>query len=80
MGIHCIYKYWHWRNCHVTKHGNSLVLVINQPILELLRIAADKPLNIYERVCPYYFSSLRHRAPEEIPEGPEKGNRFAISL
>ncbi len=30
----------------VTKHGNSLALVIERPILELLRIDADTPLEI----------------------------------
>jgi antitoxin MazE len=28
------------------KHGNSLALVIDKPILELLRISADTPLEI----------------------------------
>ncbi len=30
----------------LTKHGNSLALVIERPILELLRIDADTPLEI----------------------------------
>jgi len=30
----------------LTKHGNSLALVIDRPVLELLKIAADTPLEI----------------------------------
>lgn len=30
----------------LTKHGNSLALVIERPILELLKIDADTPLEI----------------------------------
>lgn len=30
----------------LTKHGNSLALVIDKPILELLNIDADTPLSI----------------------------------
>lgn len=30
----------------LTKHGNSLALVIDKPILELLKISADTPLDI----------------------------------
>lgn len=30
----------------LTKHGNSLALVIDRPILDLLRIDADTPLDI----------------------------------
>ena len=30
----------------LTKHGNSLALVIDRPILELLKIDADTPLEI----------------------------------
>jgi antitoxin component of MazEF toxin-antitoxin module len=30
----------------LTKHGNSLALVIDKPILELLRIDPDQPLEI----------------------------------
>jgi antitoxin MazE len=30
----------------LTKHGNSLALVIDKPILDLLNIDADTPLNI----------------------------------
>jgi len=31
---------------HLTKHGNSLALVIDKPILELLKIDANTPLEI----------------------------------
>lgn len=31
---------------HLTKHGNSLALVIEKPILDLLKIDADTPLEI----------------------------------
>jgi antitoxin component of MazEF toxin-antitoxin module len=30
----------------LTKHGNSLALVIDRPILDLLRIGTDTPLDI----------------------------------
>lgn len=30
----------------MTKHGNSLALVIDRPVLDLLRIDADTPLEI----------------------------------
>jgi antitoxin component of MazEF toxin-antitoxin module len=30
----------------LTRHGNSLALVIDKPILELLNIDADTPLNV----------------------------------
>ena len=30
----------------LTKHGNSLALVIDKPILDLLKIGADTPLEI----------------------------------
>jgi antitoxin MazE len=30
----------------LTRHGNSLALVIDKPILEILNIAADTPLHI----------------------------------
>lgn len=30
----------------LTKHGNSLALVIDRPILDLLRIESDTPLDI----------------------------------
>ncbi len=30
----------------LTKHGNSLALVIDRPILELLRIDSDTPLDV----------------------------------
>lgn len=31
---------------HLTKHGNSLALVIDKPILDLLKIDADTPLEV----------------------------------
>ncbi len=31
---------------HLTKHGNSLALVIDKPVLDLLNINADTPLAI----------------------------------
>lgn len=30
----------------LTKHGNSLALVIDRPVLDLLRIDADTPLSV----------------------------------
>lgn len=31
---------------YLTKHGNSLALVIDRPILNLLRISPDSPLEV----------------------------------
>ncbi len=31
---------------HLTKHGNSLALVIDKPILELLQIDGDTPVTV----------------------------------
>ena len=31
---------------HLTKHGNSLALVIEKPILDLLNIGVDTPLEV----------------------------------
>ena len=31
---------------HLTKHGNSLALIIDKPVLDLLNITADTPLSI----------------------------------
>jgi len=31
---------------HLIKHGNSLALIIDKPILELLQISAETPLEI----------------------------------
>ena len=31
---------------HLTKHGNSLALVIDKPVLELLGIDAETPLSV----------------------------------
>jgi antitoxin MazE len=50
MVIHCIYIGWTKRGKPVikklTKHGNSLAVVIDRAVLDLLKIDADTPLEI----------------------------------
>jgi antitoxin component of MazEF toxin-antitoxin module len=50
----------------LTKHGNSMALVIDRPILELLKIEAETPLEITTDgkrliVCPAEPSARRER-------------------
>ena len=58
----------------LTKHGNSLALVIDKPILELLGIDADTPLSVTTDgacliVSPARKSARRKRFVEAVAEG-----------
>jgi len=56
---------------HLTKHGNSLALVIDKPILELLGIDAETPLSVTTNGT----SLVICRAPE-----PGRKKAFAAAL
>jgi len=43
----------------MTKHGNSLALVIDKPVLELLKIDADTPLEVSTDGCMLMISPVR---------------------
>ena len=50
----------------LTKHGNSYALVIDKPILEMLRISADTPLELTTNgealmVCPVRDKSRQRK-------------------
>lgn len=49
----------------LTRHGNSLALVIDKPILELLQIEADTPLQVRTNGKDLIVSPLR----DEISDG-----------
>ncbi len=60
----------------LTRHGNSLALVIDRPILELLKIDADTPLEISTDGQVLIVSPVRdaeHR--EKLERALEKVNR-----
>ena len=44
------------------KHGNSLALVIDKPILEMLKISADTPLELTSNGDALLVSPLRDKA------------------
>jgi len=44
------------------KHGNSLALVIDKPILELLQISADTPLELTNNGDVLMISPIRNKA------------------
>ena len=47
---------------HLTKHGNSLALVIDKPILDLLGAGPDTPFDITEAG----FDLLAHSPPQAV--------------
>ena len=47
------------------KHGNSLALVIDKPILEMLRISADTPLELTSNGDSLLVSPVRDEARQE---------------
>ena len=60
----------------LTRHGNSLALVIDRPILELLRIDADTPLEISTDGKVLIVSPVRGAAHQErFEKALEKVNR-----
>ena len=44
------------------KHGNSLALVIDKPILEMLEISADTPLELTSNGDALLISPVRNKA------------------
>lgn len=61
----------------LTKHGNSLALVIDKPVLELLNIDADTTLSVTTDgrcliIAPAAGSSRRKRFREAVSEGNRK--------
>jgi antitoxin component of MazEF toxin-antitoxin module len=60
----------------LTKHGNSLALVIDRPILELLKIDADTPLDISTDGQVLVISPVRDAEHQEkFEKALEKVNR-----
>jgi len=60
----------------LTKHGNSLALVIDRPILELLKIDADTPLEISTDGQVLVVSPVRDAEHQKkFEEALEKVNR-----
>jgi len=60
----------------LTKHGNSLALVIDRPILELLKIDADTPLEISTDGQVLIVSPVRDAEHQEkFEKALEKVNR-----
>lgn len=49
-------------NKTLIKHGNSLALVIDKPILEMLQISADTPLNLTTNGDALLVSPIRDKA------------------
>ena len=47
------------------KHGNSLALVIDKPILETLKISADTPLELTTNGDSLMISPIRDKARQE---------------
>jgi antitoxin MazE len=50
---------------NLTKHGNSYALVIDKPILELLRVTADTPFEIITDGQCLVLSPVRNRVQEK---------------
>lgn len=47
------------------KHGNSLALVIDKPVLEMLRISADTPLEVTTNGDAILISPVRNKARQD---------------
>jgi len=60
----------------LTKHGNSLALVIERPVLELLKIDSDTPLDITTDGSVLVISPVRDaKRRKEFEKALEKANR-----
>jgi len=60
----------------LTKHGNSLALVIERPVLELLKIDSDTPLDISTDGSVLVISPVRDaKRRREFEKALEKANR-----
>lgn len=66
----------------LTKHGNSLALVIDKPILELLEVGADTPLEITTNGDALIVQPIRDRQRQvRLDDTLERLNRqFAPAL
>ena len=65
----------------MTKHGNSLALVIERPILELLEIDSETPLSITTDgkcliVSPVRDPEMRKKFKEALEEGNRKYSKM----
>lgn len=47
---------------NLIKHGNSLALILDKPILDMLRISADTPLELTNNGDLLLISPIRDRA------------------
>lgn len=47
------------------KHGNSLALIIDKPILEMLQITADTPLELVSNGTDLVISPIRDKERQE---------------
>jgi antitoxin MazE len=60
----------------LTKHGNSYALVIDKPILEMLRISADTPLEVTTDGDSLLISPVRDKSRQKkLRASLEKINR-----
>ena len=65
---------------NLTKHGNSLALVIDRPVLDLLKIDADTPLDISTDgqvlvISPIRDASRRERFEKALQSANRKYGR-----
>lgn len=62
---------------NLTKHGNSLALIIDRPILELLDIGAETPVSISTDGISLFISPVRAIDPhkEKLAEIRNKVNK-----
>jgi antitoxin MazE len=61
---------------NLIRHGNSLALVIDKPILEMLQISADTPLEVTTNGDSLLVSPLRDKARQKkLRASLEKINR-----
>ncbi len=70
---------------HLTKHGNSLALVIDKPILDLLQIDGDTPLTVTTDgncliVSPAQDTERRRRFKEALAEGNRRYGKMLKRL
>ena len=63
-------------NKQLTRHGNSLALIIDRPILDLLKIDADTPLDITTDGANLVISPVRDPARrKQLKAAVVAGNR-----
>jgi antitoxin MazE len=69
----------------LTRHGNSLALVLDKPILDLLGIDAETPLEVTTdgsrlRISPVQDAARRKKFEEALAEGNKKYGRMLKRL